>query len=62
MNYEKIYYDLVLNAKLYPKINDYYENHHIIPRAIFNNIISINENNVNLDDKNNIILRLYVQR
>ena len=34
MNYEKIYYDLVLNAKLYPKINNYYENHHILPRSL----------------------------
>ena len=34
MNYEKIYYDLVLSAKLYPKESDYYENHHIKPRSM----------------------------
>ena len=34
MNYEKIYYDLVLSAKLYPKKSDYYENHHILPRSL----------------------------
>ena len=34
MNYEKIYYDLVLSAKLYPKKSDYYENHHIQPSSM----------------------------
>ena len=55
--YFKWYTNIINNAKNKSNliVDDYHENHHIIPRAIFNNIISINENNVNLDDKNNII-------
>lgn len=34
MNYEKIYNNLILDAQLDPKCDDYKENHHIIPKCM----------------------------
>lgn len=37
MNYKKIYNDFMLNRKLHPQYTSYYEEHHILPRAMGGN-------------------------